>query len=278
MSVRIVDEPIAGFYYEQVTTLANDAGGATTDRRSINLRRGFTEVMVYASAAARLGLAPRIAALYWYDASANAWHDLLVDDRAVLNPAKTGTVQFTLAAADYLYVATTDRVGGFRVDIDDTILNNNAATLAFQYSSAGSFVTTAITDGTASGGATLGGAIGNITVTTMPADGVWSPLVLGKALGMSGAQLSSLPAVNERFYWCRMQPSALLDAVELEQITTFVPDGVAANTANAPGGLALLVATTVHTIDIKVEETGSLEYISHGTATTPTIDITWIRR
>ena len=279
MAVRIVDDPIKDIRFEQVTCVANDANGAGTGRRSINLRHGFREITALASAEARLGLCPKIVAMYWYDASADKWEDLLIKNGAIIDPGQAGTQQFILDTDDYLYIATVDRVGGFRITIDSSINNDVASTMAFQYSTETNFVTTTILDGTddSSGTDTLEGT-GNITITTMPASGVWAPQVLSKVVQMTAAQKSSLKNVNDSFHWCRMQPSVLLIAVEIEQISTFHPDGAAANTANATAGGKVLQASTEYTIDINDDFVGALEYRSNLTTGTPTVDIDWIKR
>ena len=268
MAVRIVDAPIDDFVGEQVTAEGNPSTTAA-NRRSINVPQGALEVLMEVSGAqdARIALCGKIRRVYHYDASEDTWIDLLADGpNAIIDSSQTGITSFILAAADYLYIATARRVGGYRLLIPTT-QNSNAATTTFEYSSGGnSFTATADTDGTESGG-NMFTQSGNITMDTVPAEGVWQAIDLKKAA-------PSYPVEGERLYWTRIQPSALLTAVVITQLSTLQWD-VADTTGKWHAGKFKTI--TEYTIDFK-DHIGSLEYASAHASTTTTIEFSWIFR
>lgn len=237
--------------------------------------------MRFEAAEGRIGLCPRITAVLFYDNSADTWLDLLGANKNILNSSQTGTARFTMDASDFLYIATIDRVGGFRFDLDGTLINNDASTGNLDYSAVGGFVNTAITDGTATGGATLG-QDGNITITTVPADGTWAPIALSKVISMSQAAQDALSEVNVKRYWVRIYATAItgapLDEVEIEQLISLVPDKNAANTDNAAGGLIFVQSNTEYTEDIDLDYVGAIEYQSDETTTQRTLGLNWLYR
>lgn len=279
--IRIVDAGNKRHYAQKVTAEPNDTNGATSGRRAINVRDGAQEVLMrFEGAEGRIGLCPRITAVLFYDASAASWTDLLGANKAILNSSQTGMARFTMDASDFLYIASVDRIGGFRLDLDATLLNNDASTGNLDYSAPGGFVNTTITDGSATGGATLG-VDGNVTITTVPADGTWAAVALSKVVAMSEAAQRALPEVNVKRYWCRFYATAItgppLDEVEIEQLIPFVYDKNAANTADAAGGLIFIQSNTEYTEDLN-EDVGAIEYQSDETTTQRTFGINWLYR
>ncbi len=189
-------------------------------RRAINLRAGADAFLAESAAQdSRIGLTPRIAEVWWHDVSANAWHDLRAHGDApgaILDSRQTGIVQFTLDSDDFLYFGAVDVIAGVRFTIDGTILNNNAATLTGEYSSGGSgFTASAITEDTTSGGAPFGKANGNFEFDAVPAAGTWIPIDLHKPQ-------PSYPGQGMKLYWMRIVTSALLDAVEIEDVAALL--------------------------------------------------------
>ncbi len=275
MPRRVLDAPIREFYGTQLTALQNPATTAA-NRRTINLRRGFREMLLRntdANAAddLRWAFVPKITYVYWYDDSAtkdaDKWIDILGDSRAMLDSAQAGTTQFTLAAADRLYVATTERHGGFEMDLDATINNDNAATITGEYSKRTGFVATGITDGSATGGATLANDLGPIEIDTAPADGDWMPVILNKVIPSAPLLDGSL------YYWFRIVPNTLLDAVEIEQITPLVIT-IDNDTGNSEAGF--FANNTEYTVDIDDSRVGGMEYWATGGDVVA--HLTWIKR
>ncbi len=274
---RFVQDPPIKEFYGQVITGVADPATTAANRRTLAVRRGFREILVRnadatAAEVLRWAFFPKIVHVFWYDDSAtkdvDKWIDLLGDSKAMLDSAQTSISQFTLAAADRLYIATTDRHGGFLTTIDGTILNNNTATITGEYSTRSGFVATGITDGTTTGGATLGQNVaGNvIEIDTAPADGVWQPIVLNKVI-------SSAPLLDgNKYYWFRIVPSTLLDAVEFEQITTLVRT-IVNDTGNSEA--AFFANNSEYTIDVS-DWVGGIEYwVTEGAVTG---HVTWIKR
>lgn len=95
-----------------------------------------------------------------------------------------------LTTEDKLYIAHTDRFNKIDVDMGATV-NAVAATLTCEYFNGSRWTATTVTDGTASGGATLA-QDGVITISTVPYD--WEPAVVG----------------GQEAYWIRVYPSANL--------------------------------------------------------------------
>lgn len=272
MAIRIADVPVQRLYGTQVAP-GSDAD-VSANRLAVNVRQGTAEILVFAAAAVRLGFTPRVLEAWWYDDSADIWYDLLGSARAILDSARTGTAAFTLAAADYLYISLTDRVGGFFLEVDGTINNDNVASITFEYLSPGGFVSQAITDGTETGGNTTLAQNGLITLDAVPSDTDWINSQLSKAL-------PSIPAVTGRGYWCRLSASALLDSVEIEQLQTLIADGMTGTTNDGimdsgAADMMFMVATTEYTIPID-QDIGSLEFIAQAAVAT-TLNISWIKQ
>lgn len=270
-SKKVVDAPILELYGQQVAP--QTSANLIAARRSLNVRAGFNEILIEPEVEVRVALCPKIVGVYWYDASADIFHDLLREngeEEAMLDSGKTGVATFTLATADFLYVGAVARYGGFQLDINDSIVNNNAATLTCAYPSAGSVWTAlTITDGTDSGGATMA-QDGNITFTVAvaPAQGVWRSDTLRQLTGLASAP-NEPPA-----YWLRFDTSALLDVVDIQQLAVFHVDMAAVLATGGGGGI--FREDTEYTIDLG-SNVGAIEFINIAAAAT-TMNVTHIRR
>lgn len=268
MPTRVVDVPIEDFLGEQVTGLINPSG-TKANRRSINIPFGALEVLTEISGAqdARIALVKRVLRVYHYDDSATGadqWVDLLAEGpNALIDSETTSTTSFTLAAADFLYIGTMGRVGGYRLLIPTTT-NNNTETTTFAYSTRAGFVDTADTDGTETGSAMFAQS-GNITMDTVPAEGVWASVDLQ-------AIVPTYPNSGERLNWTRISASGALDAVVITQLSPLQWD-VADTTGKWHASKFKTV--TEYSFDIK-ENVGTLEFASADASTSTTIELSWM--
>lgn len=275
MPEKILDVPVRDFFTPaRATAQANDANGLTSGRRGLPVAEGATEVVIYASAVARVAFTPRVQHFYWHDVSADLWVDLLANSRRMVDIAGTANdISFTLAAADALYIATNDRVGGWRFDLDASVNNdNNDSNVSFAYSSGSQFVSSDITDGTINASNRSFEQDGNITIDSVPAKEVWTPQRLDRLV--SSAKMPQDLKLRE-LHWSRLTPAADQDAVEIERLTPLHVDPWEANTSNSRGSSLLVQATTVTTVDVH-PEVGGVEFISALTTGTPTIDLSWV--
>lgn len=240
------------------------------NRRAINFRSGADEFLIETAAQdSRIAMTPRIAEVWWHDVSANRWHDLRAhgdSPGAILDSRQTGIVQFTLDSDDFLYFGAVDVIAGMRFTIDSTILNNNAATLTGEYSSGGSgFTASAITEDTTSAGAPFGKANGNFEFDVVPPAGTWIPIDLHKPR-------PDYPGQGMKLYWMRIATSALLDAVEIEQVAAF-----AETIVNDTGDADALHADDLREYTIPLDgSVGGIEFWT--TATDSTINLSWLLR
>lgn len=269
MAIRVVDQPIEDLFGIELAPQSN--ANLIANRRSTNVRYGFREILINFVAAGRLALCPKIFGVLWYDDSASqVFNDLLAPSDAMLDSGRTGTSAFTLAVADFLYIGANHRFGGARFDLDGTLLNNNASTLTAAYSStqAGGFTAVTITDGTISSSATMG-QDGNVTIANadMPAEGTWINESLRKLTGLATAP-------DLKAYWLRLDTSALLDLVEIEQLASFSNSMDAAIGNSGSGGH--FKAGQEYTLDLS-ESVGAIEHIAVAGSST-TLQVTWIRR
>src|SRR3990167_5547988 len=242
--VAVVDAPIRGFHDENLTVPASNG-----TKTVFNVRHGFREVGITPTLAVVVALAPRIAQAWFYDASATSkWIDLLGGQNAIVNRQVAGDTSTTLDAmqtGDKIYLGTFEPHGGVFVDMDASAVNGNASTLSLKYSkNDDTFAVQAITDGTASGGATLA-QDGNITLDAIPT--TWDAVHLRTLL----SDVTAPPAV---LYWVEFSISAALSAdVEVEEFAAFHQDS--ANVGEK------IPAGTLHFIDISTH-TGGLEMLS----------------
>jgi len=262
---HIVNVPHREYYGEQFAGGTN--ANLTVQRRPRNWRLGFNQLRIESPTSTedvRIALTPAIIGVYFNDTSAGTWKDLLGSTKAIIDSAQTGDAQFTMASADYLYIATTDRHGGFRFDL--TAVNNNAATATFEYSKADGFNAFAatVTDGTISSSATLG-QDGNLTAATTPSEASWSRINLREVLDDSAAPVQVA-------HWSRLTPSADLDSVSIAQLMCLHYD--MAHTA-ASGHAGFFKDQVEYTIT-KSGFIGGFEQQSSDSGAI-TMNLTWIR-
>ncbi len=272
MANKVVDAPLEDILGEQVTAEGNPATTGA-NRRSINVPFDALEVLARVTGAqdARIALVKRIRRVYHFDASKTGvaqWRDLLDVGRpgkALIDSEQTNAVSLTLAADDLLYIQTAGRVGGFRLLIPTTV-NNNAATTTFEYSTRAGFVATADTDGTDNGGAMFG-QTGNIEIDTVPAVGIWAPIDLQTIV-------PTYPHSGDLGHWVRIQPSALLDAVVITQLSPLQRD-----IADTTGKWHAMdnKSGDSYTLDLH-PDVGALEFASQHASTSTNIFFSWIFR
>ena len=271
MPTKITDAPIRRF--RGVAPLTGGQAPATTqaNRRSINMRSGFEGVLLETvTSDSRVALCPRIVGVYWEDVSAGEFINLLEDGppASILDSGQSpSTVQFTLAAADFLYIGFNERAAGAFFEVDSSIQNDNASTsiTAAYGGTGGTLPTSAITDGTSASSVTMT-QNGPVTFDTVPAEGTW----IRQRLSDLRVGAPDTP----RAYWMQIIPSALLDAVEIEQLQSLT-ETIADTTADSDG--IHLDDAREYTIDIH-EDVGALEYWSGTVSANSTLNLTWIHR
>lgn len=254
MAVRIIDAPIKELLGENLTV--NGSGGAVL---YYALRHGWREVLIEPQAAVRLALAPAIQELWFYDNSATTkWVSLNkhLTNRHV--DSDTGTTLDSAQAADYLYIGFVDISGGVYVDMDGTSVNGTTSAMAGGYTkSDGTFAALSVTDGTASGGATL--AQDGAVTWTVPTDWIANDLP---------TVLSDSTAPSSKLFWVRLSFGSGLDSdTEIEQLIPI------AQNSNRRG---YFKASVEYTIDLS-SEVGALEVLAQGAGGT-SVNVTWIRR
>lgn len=266
MATAVVDQGIRDFYGENLTVPIN-----TGDPTAFAIRIGFKELLVRPAAKARLQFAPAIRQLWFYDASqpaASRWVNLLGGNRSLINrhaSGGTGTNLDSMTSSDFIYIGTSDRAGGYRMEISGSP-NANASVMALSYSrSDDTWASQAITDGTILTGFTLG-QTGIVKLNAVPTD--WEPESLQTLIPTIEAG-----APTDTLHWVRLSVSATLDAdTEVDKMIPHHQDGLGAG--NNQKGL-YIQATTEYTIDIH-DRVGAVELVSDGAATNA--DVTWIRR
>ncbi len=261
MGVYVIDAPIRELLGENLAV-----PGSGSARTAFNLRHGYREILLEPQAALRFALGPRIAALWFYDASAavgSRWIDLLALSAggALINRQVSGDTGNTLnemTTSDRIYIGCLEPFLGLSVDMDAAKVNDQAATLAGAYSQAAAFATLTIaSDGTKPGNNTL--AQDGLIAFTVPSDWVKASLY---------DLTADIYAPALRAYWARLAVNAQLGAtVEIEKIAVLV---------NPTGYGAYLKANVEYTIDLS-DHVGSFEVIAQGAGAT-TINVTWVRR
>lgn len=123
----------------------------------------------------------------------------------VVEPSTTYWTNFDWETTHKVYIGSHKRFNNVRVNLHSPGVNNNAATLSAFYWDGFAWVSVAITDGTASGGATMAQS-GSIAFSA-PAD--WEPGV-NNATG--GAEASFPTGADTSYYWLYFTVSANLDA------------------------------------------------------------------
>src|SRR3990167_5144430 len=215
----------------------------------------------------RLHLNPAILAVVFYDVSNSAGaryeqssgsgvslrNDLTDRDTAT----GTGTAMDAMATGDFLYVCTSDIVGGFRVVIGSA--NGEAATVAATYrKNDDTWAALTETDGTTAGGASLG-QTGSITWTA-PTDA--KRAVLG---GSSGIFTDADAPPIEGFWWRFAFDIALGADVEIDELWTL----------NKDTSRGYFRAATEYAVSFDRRTIGAIEAaLAVGT---DTLQITWMR-
>lgn len=279
--VQVIDLGIKRPYGMAPLTALQNPVSTEANRRAINVRKGYKEILVTGTVIWRLGYCPRILYVYHHDVSTDEWIDLLAPTRtrrtarAILDSAAVGASQslevfVTLAAADELYIATTDRVGGFRWDL--TAFNaTGSAAITMQHSSAGAagFTTSAITDGTDTGSTTPFAQDGHMVWDTLPDEDTWIPVKLNDALP---SQTVPTAATTQKHYWTRLSPLVSLDNFSIVNLITLLGD-IDDDTGDAEA--FHLNASESYTMDLD-EDVGALEFWSE--AGDSTVNLSWIGR
>ena len=274
---KVIDE-----HGELLVNFASDPATTVASRRAINWRRGeygpYDEVLTeFQTIAGRIGECSKITDVLFYDASAGTYRDILHDTakpEAMLfhEEDDSATAQFILGqATDRLLIGTMRRVGGFEFVIDASILNNNASTMTYQYSSTVGFTTTAVTDGTKSTWTFEQDGI--VEITTVPADGTWIAKPLHELDGIGHPDAAKIATGGNPRYWSSFASDNATDAIEIEQIRTLLIS-VADTTGSAPAGNYKL--TTEYTKDVDQTQVGSLE-IWCQSGTTGDLSLTWFK-
>ena len=274
---KVVDE-----HGELLLNFASDPATTVASRRAINWRRGeygpYDEVLIeFQTIAGRIGNCTKITDVLFYDASEGAYFDLLAGSSppgAMLYHEEDdlATAQFVLGqATDFLYVATMRRAGGFEFVIDASILNNNASTMKYEYSSGEGFTSTAVTDGTKGTG--IFEQAGIVEITSVPADGDWRPKILHEIVGIGHPEVAEGFTDGSPRYWSRFSSDNATDAIEIEQIRTLLIS-IADTTGSAPAGNYKL--TQEYTKDVDQSQIGAIE-IWCQSGTTGDLSLTWFK-
>jgi hypothetical protein len=141
----------------------------------------------------------------------------LIDDVVVDATNATAALLGMDDTGDYIYVASSSVFGGASLDIGAA--NANASILSGEYWNGRKWVAVSITDGTASGGATLA-QDGDVKLGAIPFD--WVPV-------SASADLGFVPPVSlntQKLYWLRFSVSAALsDATTISTAWAMPPVG-----------------------------------------------------
>lgn len=238
------------------------------------MRPDCQELLIEPIAAMRLQLVPAIKAFLFYDASLNAWTDVLDGAPLVFNREQgvNTTVLGAMTSSDYFYLGFAGIVGGVLVDVGATP-NANAAVLTCQYSNQQrDWTSLAITDGTIS---PLGVTLGADGVISWTAPAAWRSALIGQLVLPSGA--IAAPADAEQLYWLRFVVNATLTAgLILIQMTPLGRIAVITDDVAALSGGAFLKAAVEYTMDIH-PDIGAIEIMAQAAAGT-TARASWVAR
>ena len=241
MAQATFGSPIRNIYGEQVSL--------TTTASHVLFRPGYHEVLVYCPSAWRMGLAPRLSRVKYYDASTYTDYTAQATDR----DSATHVPLDAMGTTHYLYMGFTDKVRGFYFNLDGTNFNDNAATLDVEYCSA------------------ISSGAGTFTDVASDSDGTDSA---GDTLKQDGLYSFTLPAVvrgvitvldNEPLYWYRFTPSATLSATV--DVIDLIPACEDTNYGYIPAGVPLQFS-------LNVAQDGAFEFDHTGT---DTLDLNWLR-
>jgi len=253
---------------EQIAPLSD--ANVTTSRLAINFRKDAGGMLIEAAAAIRLGLTPRIDAVFWHDTSADVWYDLLKTGPDIRDRAQTGTAGFILASADHLYIGTNARTSGYRFDITTVNSTNSSANVSQHNSATGWTTVTSFSDGTDD--ATDVFAQDGTMTFTLPGADAWPRRNL-EDLVTSAAY----PLVPEPLHWFRYSADANLTVVTINQLIALTGANPTAGTMDSStADMGFFKATTEYTINV-TDESGGIEVIAQAAANT-TLNITWLGR
>lgn len=267
-AARVTDAPIRGFEGETLTVPGSGGTRSAYNVRQYQDGQPYQELLVEPVAAMRMQLVPAIKELFFYDASANEYLDILKERPNLFDRAQSETfiTPGAWATADYLYVGVVGKIGGMVVDVGGTV-NAVVSTLSAEYSAGKNWATmTVASDGTDVGGATL--ARDGLVTLTVPS--AWNRSFLKDLV--VGA-----PKNGQQLHWIRFAVSVALTAdviiANLTPIGEIVP-GTNSQTARTGGGYFKI--NVEYTMDIN-PDVGSVEIIAQGAGST-TARASWIAR
>lgn len=241
MAQAVFGSPIKGVYGETVSL--------TTAAAHLLYRPNYHEIKLYCASQWRMGLAPRLASVQYFNATTYTDYTSQALDRA----AATHVPLDGMAATHYLYMGVVEPVRGFYFTIDGTNKNAAAATLDVEYCSA------------------IAAGVGTFTDVATDSDGTDTA---GATLNTSGLYSFTLPAVvrgvitalgSQLLYWYRFKPSGTLSATI--DIVDIIP-------ACEDTNYGYMEAGVEYQFSLNVAQNGAFEF-DH--ASTGTLDVTWIR-
>lgn len=121
MATATMGSPIKKMYGETASL--------TTTASHLLFMPGYHEVLMYCSSAWRMGIAPKLATVKYYNAATYTDYTSQATDRV----ATTHVPLDGMLATHYLYLGTTEPTRGFYFTIDGTNKNDEAATLDVEY-------------------------------------------------------------------------------------------------------------------------------------------------
>lgn len=258
-----------------MTRIHGETLALSTTIASLGIPPDFHQAIVYNSADFRLGVCPALRDVNFYDASATEGSRFIKDgstsslindmtDRS--STTGTGTVMDSSTTSDYLYLMFNDVIGGLRVVMKSANASSANLTAAYRQND-NSWHSLSITDGSASGGATLA-QTGSITWTA-PTD--WKAISLNSAAtNANGVPSASSPPGNDPSgamgFWLRLSWSGALDSdTEIQDIWSLSRD------ANR----GYFRANQEYHLSLDRSRVGSIEALL--ASSTSTAQITWVR-
>lgn len=291
MAREIVDAPVKRGFVDGPISVAAESG----DYVGFATRRGFSEIIIIAlhetaatpsEGGIRIVHCPLIRAAYHFDASLTGgaqWRQ--IGDNKSGN--KTDYARFdgnqstafsvtAMATADFIYVATSDRIGGLYIDLGTAVSNNVAAMTLAHGSSAGDWTAAAITDNTKSSNTTLA-VDGTMTITTKITEAAWQQSKLSANLEGVASVGTLPPAIRETpYYWVRIDTSAVLDDVDILHLLALDEDIPITSTKGTETGSGFLVQdNTEKSIDLS--EWGGYVVVGMGTEANLGY-VNWVKR
>lgn len=271
MATDILGAGLNDTFGEQITIPSSGAA-----KEVYALRFGFGAVNLTCSTSFRMAFPPKIDELWFYDASAaegSQWINLIGDagagNNALINrttTGATGTVLDSWATADFLYIGTRRRHGGFFWNMTASVNGTNSVLTMAYSKSDNTFASQAITDGTITGSATMA-KDGNVTLDAIPSD--WEEALLSKIL--TGAALTGAPP--KQTHWVRFDVDTELDSdTEIEELVAFHEDPATGTSSGAPGFF-----NANEEYDFRIgSEVGGFE-IANQAAASATLTVSWLK-